>query len=119
MTFEIKPDPLPLTRLPDGTIRVAGTRIGLDLIIYAFNAGHTPEQIVDIWETLSLADVYALLGFYLRHRDEVDEYVRWYYEEGERVRKEIEAQQGPPRWTREDLEARLRERNKNIASTRD
>ncbi|MBO0699558.1 MAG: DUF433 domain-containing protein, partial [Zavarzinella sp.] len=64
-TFE--PRPVPLDRLPNGVLRVAGTRIGLDLVIGAYKAGQTPEQIVEAYDSLRLADVYALIAYYLDH----------------------------------------------------
>lgn len=66
----------PLTTEIDGAIRLTGTRILLDTIIYAFQQNHTAEQIVSDYPTLSLADVYAVLAYYLNHQDEVDTYLR-------------------------------------------
>ena len=35
----------------------------------------TPETIVQRYSTLALADVYAVVTYYLRHRSEVEEYL--------------------------------------------
>jgi hypothetical protein len=49
-------------------IRVKGTRVTLDTLIGAFKRGATPEEIVQGYTALSLAEVYAVITFYLRHR---------------------------------------------------
>jgi len=100
---EIAPLAVPLTRLPDGTLRVTGTRIGLDLIINAYKCGETPERIVEVWDSLKLADVYAVISYYLGHTEEVETYLREYDEAAEAIRRKIEATQPP-------LSADLRER---------
>ena len=46
MTLVIGPQPLPLTMDTDGVVRVGGTRVTLDTIIYAFLDGATAEEIV-------------------------------------------------------------------------
>ena len=64
---------VPPLNLADGdTPRVGNTRIPLERVIYAFNHGCVPEEIVHKYPTLDLADVYAVLAYYLRHREAVD-----------------------------------------------
>lgn len=41
-----------------------------------FEAGAAPEEIVEQLDTLSLADVYLVRGYCLRHADEVRKYLR-------------------------------------------
>ena len=48
----------------------------LDSVIYAWQSGESPEQIVDDFDVLSLADVYAVISYYLQHRADVDAYLR-------------------------------------------
>jgi uncharacterized protein (DUF433 family) len=57
-------------------IRVSGTRVTLDSILLAFNDGATPEEIAQKYPTVPLADIYHLIGYYLRHTREMEEYVR-------------------------------------------
>jgi uncharacterized protein (DUF433 family) len=59
-----------------GQIRIAKTRVLLELVINAFNRGESAEDITESYSTLSLADVYAVIAYYLNHRDEIDDYVR-------------------------------------------
>ena len=78
---------------PDGGARIRGTRIPVERIINAYLAGDTPEQIVDDYDTLLLADVYRLLGFYMDHRTEVDAYIREQGEAADRLQARIESAQ--------------------------
>ena len=47
----------------------------LDLVVHAFDDGATPETIVQMYSTLKLADVYAAIAYYLRHRQEIRDYL--------------------------------------------
>lgn len=89
-----------------GVIRVGNTRVPLDTVIQAFQAGESPEQIVDGFPTLDLADVYATISYYLRHRQEVDLYLEEREQQAEAIRAEVEARQGDSRGLRERLLAR-------------
>ena len=55
---------------------IAGTRVSLDSVVYAFLEGLSPESIVDSFDTLTLEEVYGALAFYLGHRDEIDVYLK-------------------------------------------
>ena len=57
-------------------VRVAATRITLDLVVARFEEGACPEEIVHSYDTLHLEDVYAVIAYYLRHKDEVLAYLR-------------------------------------------
>jgi uncharacterized protein (DUF433 family) len=111
--------PVPLDRLPNGVLRVAGTRIGLDLVIGAFKAGETPEQIVEAYDSLRLADVYALIAYYLDHAAEVEEYLRAYEESAQEVRRRIEATQSQRPGFREELLKRWARREAGNAANGD
>jgi uncharacterized protein (DUF433 family) len=72
--------------LDDGdAIRIGKTRVTLDTLVGEFNKGETAERIARNFPTLDLADIYSALGYYIRHRAEVDEYIR----EGERKFEEF------------------------------
>lgn len=90
MTLLISAIPPPLTADTDGAVRVAGTRVTLDTLVYAFNDGASAEEIARQYPSLSLADVFATLGYYLRQRDEVQAYLRQREEAAEEVRRENE-----------------------------
>ena len=59
----------------EGVIRVGGTRVTLDTVVAAFDAGATAEEIVQQYPSVALADVYSVIAYYLRHRVTVQEYV--------------------------------------------
>lgn len=103
MNVPIQPVPVPLFDDGHGGLRVTGTRVLLERIVHAFEDGATPEGIVQSYDTLGLADVYAVLTWYLQHKAEVQEYLRKRAEEAEGVRRRIEA--GQP--DRAELRARL------------
>lgn len=67
--------PLPLAADAGGVVRVAGTRVTLDAVAAAFESGATAEEIAQQYPTLALADVYAVLGYLLRHPTQVTAYL--------------------------------------------
>lgn len=56
-------------------IRIKGTRIGIETVVYAFQDGLSPEEIVQEYPPLSLEQVYTTIAYYLRNRSEIDEYI--------------------------------------------
>jgi uncharacterized protein (DUF433 family) len=84
----------PLREDAAGALRVGDSRVLLEVVIRAFQDGATPETIVQRYSTLALADVYAVIAYYLRHRSEVDEYLARREQKAEEVRRRIESQQG-------------------------
>lgn len=56
---------------------VAGTRVSLDSIIFAFLEGLSPETIAtDCFPTLTLEQVYGAITYYLAHRSVIDAYLQ-------------------------------------------
>jgi uncharacterized protein (DUF433 family) len=91
MVLALAPESPPIQVDENGVLRVGGTRVTLDTVVYAFNAGATPEEIVDRFDTLHLDDVYLVVGFYLRHRGEVDAYLSERQRRGDQRRAEADA----------------------------
>lgn len=58
----------------DGGYYVAGTRISLDSIVQCFNEGLSPEAILGEFETLTLAQVFGAIAFYLENQAAIDAY---------------------------------------------
>src|SRR5437016_1723794 len=84
-----------------GAVRVGNTRITLDLVVEEYENGMTPEDMVRAYDTLVLADVHAVIAYYLRHRDEVKAYLKRRQQEAEALRAKIEADR--PRVSRDEL----------------
>jgi uncharacterized protein (DUF433 family) len=66
---------VPMKADRDGVIRVGGTRVRLETIICAFHEGCIPEEIVSQYPALKLADVYAVIAYYLNDRSAIDDYI--------------------------------------------
>ena len=101
----IAPEAPPLVIDRNGVIRVGGTRVTLDTVVHAFERGATAEEIAQDYPSLDLADVYAAIGYYLHHRDEVEAYLARRDQEETRVRRLVEAR-SPSAGIRERLLAR-------------
>src|SRR5438067_9492374 len=101
----------PLREDEGGVVRVGKSRITLDLIVEQYENGMTPEDMVRAYDALVLADVHAVIAYYLRHRDEVRAYLKRRAEEAAGLRATLEAER-PPRVSREDLVARRSAREK-------
>jgi uncharacterized protein (DUF433 family) len=106
MAFSIQTETPPLREEADGALRVGKSRVLLELVIEAFQDGETPEGIVQRYTTLELSDVYAVIAYYLRHRDEVDSYLIERERGAEDLRKKIESQQCDLSEIRARLQAR-------------
>jgi uncharacterized protein (DUF433 family) len=57
-------------------IRVKGTRIGIETILYDFiHRARTPEQIAQTYPSLNLEQVYATILYYLHNQEAVSNYI--------------------------------------------
>jgi uncharacterized protein (DUF433 family) len=95
MSLVVIDQPIPLTTDTDGIVRVASTRVTLDTVIAAFREGATPETIAQQYPSLALADVYAVIGYYLNHRPEVHAYLQQREQAASQIRQENEAHFDP------------------------
>lgn len=93
MSLTIQTEPVPLYPDEHGVFRVGKSRVTLDVVIHAHKGGATPEEIVRAYDTLQLADVYAVIGYYVRHENEVNDYLSEREAEAEALEKEIRAAQ--------------------------
>ena len=112
----LHPVPPPLRVDEGGVIRIGNSRVSLDLVIDQYENGMTPEDMVRAYDALVLADVYAVIAYYLLHLDEVRAYLKRRKEEAEELRTKIEAGRQPV--SRDDLVARQGERESAHASRR-
>jgi uncharacterized protein (DUF433 family) len=88
MALTIKDQPIPLTLGEDGIARVADTRVRLEAVIEAYHEGAAAEEISLRYTTVELADVYFVIGYYLRHRYEVEQYLKGRQSQDQQVREQ-------------------------------
>ena len=102
MAEALTTEPIPLVFGPDGVMRVCGTRVTLETVLAAFAEGATAEEIAQQYPSVSLADVYRVIGYGLRHSSELEPYLA-------RRRKDIrEARRSnESRWPPEGIRDRL------------
>ncbi len=98
-------EPVPLKMNEHGVVLVSGTRVPMDTIIGAFKDGATPQDIARSYDSVSLADIFAVIAYYLHHKDEVDSYLERRQREKDTVRRDVEAR-FDPEGVRERLLAR-------------
>src|ERR1022692_4435760 len=60
----------------EGGYYIAGGRVSLDSVVYAFLRGESPEGIVESFPALSLEEVFGAVAFYLANRETIDTYLR-------------------------------------------
>jgi uncharacterized protein (DUF433 family) len=103
MSFIVRNDTLPIAEDASGGLRVGGSRVLLETIIRAFQDGATPESIVQRYPTVSLENVYTVVAYYLRHRQEIEDYLAHREQSAQQVRDRIERHQRDTR----DIRSRL------------
>ena len=108
MPLAVKTDPTPLRTDEDGVVRVGDSRVMLERVVCAVDEGASAEEIVARYPSLDLADVHATLAYILRHRAEIDEYMKESQDQAEETRRLIE-RRSPKEGLREELERRLAE----------
>lgn len=56
-----------------GKARIAGHRVRvLDIVAWHEKRGYSPDEIVDLFPGITLADVYAALAYYFDNRQEIE-----------------------------------------------
>ena len=59
----------------NGGYYIAGTRISLESVVYAFERGNSPEAIQESFPVLKRSQIYGAIAFYLDHQAEVQRYL--------------------------------------------
>jgi len=75
MEITLQPEAPPLSWDASGALRVGRSRVLVELVIHAFQDGATPEAIAQRYPTATLADIYAVIAYYLRHREDIEAYL--------------------------------------------
>jgi uncharacterized protein (DUF433 family) len=86
---------VPIQADVNGVIRVGGTRVTLDTVVAAFDAGATAEEIVQQYPSVALADICSVIPYYLRHQSEVRAYFAQRQRHATQVREENERRFNP------------------------
>ena len=98
-------DQMPLVIGADGVMRVRGTRVTLETVVAAFTDGATAEEIAEQYPSTCLADVYQVIGYYLRHSTELESYLAQRQQQMAETRRTNESR-WPPHGIRDRLLAR-------------
>ena len=101
---------VPLTRWKDGSIRVVGSRVTMDVIVHNYKQGATAEQIQEDFPTLALRDVYGVIAYYLDHAEAVEDYLRERRQEAAEIRQTLESE-----FPSDALRERIRARSRHLA----
>lgn len=95
----------------DGALRIAGTRVSLASVVIGFQEGESPEQIVQSFPTLTRAQVYGAIAYYLENEKMTNEYLS-------EVQREFERSVPPLSQANPELFARLQAAREKMASKR-
>jgi uncharacterized protein (DUF433 family) len=95
MPLVLTVDPIPLITDANGVVRIQGTRVTLDTVVTAFLEGATAEEILEQYPSLQLSDIYTVIGYYLRHKTEVDAYLLERQRRASEVRQEAQKRFNP------------------------
>lgn len=100
---------VPLSRDAAGALRIGQTQVLLEIVMRAWHAGATPEEIVQAYDTMQLSDVYAVVAWCLNNDTVVKEYLAG----REQFASEVKNELGIMRPVRRDLLRTLTERAKD------
>ena len=95
----------------DGALKVAGTGVSLASIVISFTEGESPEKIVQSFPTLTLAQVYGAIAYYLGNEKLINDYIA-------EVQREFERSIPPLSQTNPELFARLKAARRQIGLKR-
>lgn len=82
--------------LREDDIRVKGTRVGIETILYQYiYRAESPETIANTYTSLTLEQVYATILYYLHNKEAVSKYLTDWLEWSREVRRQ-QAANPPP-----------------------
>jgi uncharacterized protein (DUF433 family) len=111
---------VPLTTTEFGTIRVGRSRVSLDSVVHHYKQGATAERIAESFPSLDLADIYAVIAYYLANRESVEEYFQRQEADADALQQEIESdpkQQRATNQLRERIRARWTAQQSSVDSS--
>jgi len=107
---------VPLTTTEFGTIRVGSSRVSLDSVVHHYKQGASAERIAESFPSLDLADIYAVIAYYLVNRDAVEAYLKTQEAQEDALQQRIESdpkQQEATNQLRERIRARWAAKQSN------
>lgn len=90
MNLPINPQPVPLRVSEDGVVLIGKTRVPLDTVVVEYKQGANAEEIAEQFSALDLADIYAVISYYLHHQDDVEQYLQQRQQQSEAIHAENE-----------------------------
>jgi uncharacterized protein (DUF433 family) len=75
----------------EGEYSASRTRVPVGVVLAAWKRGYTPERIVEQFPSLSLADVYGVITYYLDHQREMEAHFTRLGDEEENARQTARA----------------------------
>lgn len=75
-----------------GGIRIGKTRVTLDSVLASYHMGATPEEIALHYSVLTLSEIYAVIAYYLSHRQLVDNYLEQRELQNQQLRQQLSEQ---------------------------
>lgn len=94
----------------DDALRIKGTRVGIEPIVAAFQEGEAPEKIAKEFPTVTLAQVYGAIAYYLENKQLIDDDMAESQREFEKI--------PPLSQTSPELSARLEAARRQLGSKR-
>lgn len=90
-------------------IRIKGTRIGIESILYEYIYHcKTPEEILECFHTVTLDQVYATILYYLQNKNKIDHYLADWLDFSRQMRQQQQKNPSPGRLKIRNLKAQLK-----------
>ena len=86
-----------ITKIPGvcgGYATIDGHRIRVINVVYMHNWGYMPERMLEEYDFLNLAQIYAALSYYYENREELDKEIQGYKDYFERSEREWKERRG-------------------------
>lgn len=100
--------PIPIIKNTDGVLCVADTRVTLDTLVAAYNAGASAEEIALQYPSIKLADVYSTISYYLQNQQQLQCYLEQRQQNATVIRRKNESRFNP-----DAIRTRLMQRRTN------
>lgn len=96
------------------TIRIKGTRVGIEIVIEKFLEGANPKEIQRHYPHLTLKQIYATITYYLFNKKVIDAYIEAGYK---RIEAAYEAQRkNPPPGVKRLMKIKAQQETQRMAS---